>query len=310
MIDKPGLYEITAAEYHADPTPAPSLSSSIAKELLSTSPRHAWYAHPRLNAQHEDEHDEKFDRGTAAHAYLLQGETGFELIDAPDFKTNAAKKARDLARLAGKLPLLKHRWDEVVAMAEAARYQLDHHEDRPRPLSGGKAEQTLVWQEGEIWCRARLDWLHDDHRVIDDLKTSAAAAEPDSWIRRQLFGMGYDIQAAFYLRGLKAVTGIDAAFRFVVLENFAPYGLCVVGLGPEALDLAERKVETAITRWRECLETGTWPGYPTHTCWADLPPWEATRWAERGVTAGRAPSSLSAVDDGRDLATQLFGDQA
>lgn len=308
MIDRPGLYEVSAAEYHADPAPTPSLSSSIARALLESSPRHAQHAHPRLNPEHAVDHDEKFDRGTAAHAYLLQGETGFVLIDAPDFRTAKAREQRAQAWLDGKTPLLRHRLDEVVAMAEAARYQLDRHEARPRPLTGGKAEQTLIWREGAVWCRARLDWLHDDARTIDDLKTSAATAEPGGWIRRQLFGMGYDIQAAFYLRGLKAVAGIDATFRFIVLENFAPYGLSVVALGPEAHELAARKVETAIALWAECLQRGTWPGYSTQTCWADLPPWEATRWAEREAMAHAAPAP-DAYDDGRPLADQLFGEE-
>src|SRR6266446_5889204 len=77
-------------------------------------------------------------------------------------------------------------------------------------IQHGVPEQCLIWQERNgIWCRARPDWLRTDHRLVADYKTTTNAA-PDAWIRSQLFGLGYDIQAAFYLRGLRAVFGHDA----------------------------------------------------------------------------------------------------
>ena len=38
MIDKPGIYDIPFAEYLADPCTTPSLSSSIALEMLEDAP--------------------------------------------------------------------------------------------------------------------------------------------------------------------------------------------------------------------------------------------------------------------------------
>jgi hypothetical protein len=294
---------MTAEQYHSDPAPTPSLSSSIARLLITASPRHAWCAHPKLNPGFQSEDDEtKFDLGTAAHAYLLEGADHFTVIDAPDWRTKAAKEARDVARKAGRLPLLRERWADVVGMAEAARDQLAAYQESPRPFTGGAAEQTLLWQEGGIWCRARLDWLHEGHRVIDDLKSTGGSAHPDVWIRNHLFSTGFDVQAAFYLRGLKAVTGQRATFRFVVIEDTPPYALSVVALGPEALELAERKVAHAIEVWRHCVETNTWPAYPARTCFAEVPAWESARWLEQEVAA-----SVPRIDDGRPLADQLLG---
>lgn len=299
MIDKPGLYEIPAAEYHQDPVgPAPSLSSSLARILLSQSPQHCWFAHPRLNPAYEPEESSRFDVGTAAHGYLLEGEAGFLIVDSPDWRTKLAQVARADARLAGKVALLADQWAAVRAMAKAAGPQLDAHEDPPRPLAGGRPEQTLIWQEGEIWCRARLDWLHEDRRTIDDLKTTGASANPDAWTRGQLFGSGFDVQAAFYLRGLRAVFGVEAIFRFVVIENMPPFALSVIGLAPDALALAERKVTHAISLWRYCLENDRWPGYPLRTCWAEAPPWEEARWLERELRDER-PRGVR--DDGRPI---------
>ena len=299
MIDVPGIYQIGAAEYHRDPVgPAPSLSASIAHILLNQSAWHAWFAHPRLNPAYERQDDERFDLGTAAHAYLLEGESGFAIIQAPDWRTKLAKDARDDARRHGKIPLLADRWGDVQGMMAAASHQLDAHEDVPRPLANGTPEVTLIWQDDGLWCRARLDWLHHDRRAIDDLKTTEASANPEAWTR-SLFGAGHDVQAAFYLRGLRAITGQDASFRFVVQEAYPPYALSVIALGPEALAIGERKVAYALRLWRDCLARGVWPGYPTQTCYADAPPWEAARWLEQEV----------GHDDGRSLAEQLFGHQ-
>ncbi len=306
MIDRPGIYTISAAEYHQDPCIAPSLSASIAHIMLTQSAWHAWWAHPRLNPAYQPQDDEKFDLGTAAHAYLLEGESGFAIIQAPDWRTKLAKEARDDARRHGKIPLLADRWGDVQGMALAARQQLDAHEDTPRPLANGKPEQTLVWQEDGAWCRARLDWLHADQKTIDDYKTTSASANPDVWTRT-LFGIGADVQAAFYRRGLKVVTGQDAQFRFVVQESSPPYALSVIGLAPDALALAERKVQYALTLWRHCVELGEWPGYPRQICWATAPAWEEARWGEQEY---RAQPSAPTVDDGRPISEQLFGGNA
>lgn len=280
MIDQPGIYDLTAEEYHADCCPEPSLSASIAQKLLGESPAHARQAHPRLAPVFEREEREVFDRGAAAHAYLLEGESGFALIDADDWRTKAAKEARDEARRAGKIPLLRFRFDEVLEMATAANLQLDAHKDQPRCFSDGKPEQTIIWREGSIWCRARLDWLRDDRLVADDYKSTAASAHPDAWVRTA-YGMGADVQEAFYRRAVKAVTGKEPRFRFVVQENYAPFALSVIALDPGAQMIADRKVEKAIALWSECVAADRWPAYPTQTCHVAIPAYEEARWIER-----------------------------
>jgi PDDEXK-like uncharacterized protein DUF3799 len=305
-VTAPGIYTMPAADYHADPCPAPSLSASVARELLSQSAEHARWAHPRLNAAYEPDVDSKFDVGTAAHAALLEGDdSNVVLVEADNWATKAAKAARDMARADGKTPILSRQWAEVVEMVKAARRQLATHEDKPTPLTGaGKPEQTVVWQEADgAWCRARLDWLFNDHRIIDDYKTTPGTANPEVWCRRMLWSLGYDVQAAFYRRGVKAVTGIDPTFRFIPQETYAPHALAVVALAPQAMELADRKVEHAISAWRECLRTGAFPGYPRRTVWAELPSWEEAQWVEREARDSWARGGVE--DDGGPVGALL-----
>jgi hypothetical protein len=273
--------EMPAAEYHRDPLERPSLSCSIAKILCTASPAHARYAHPKLNPDREVEGEEKFDIGTAAHALLLEGQAAVSIIDAPDWRTKAAQELRDAARADGLIPLLASKWADVQAMAAAAREQLAAHYADPPLFTDGRPEATLVWQEaGGVLCRARLDWLRDDFAAIDDLKTTSRSANPEQW-SRSLFSMGFDLQAAWYLRGLKAVAGVDAEFRFAVQEAFPPYALSVVGLGPDVLTLARKKIDYALDLWRKCLTDDDWPAYEQRVCYAELPAYEEARWLEK-----------------------------
>src|SRR3972149_5802627 len=95
---------------------------------------------PPPTPAYEHEDSERFDLGRAAHAYLLEGESGFAIIEAADWRTKAAKEARDAARAAGKIPLLADRWGDVQGMALAAQRQLDAPDATPRPPAGGQPE--------------------------------------------------------------------------------------------------------------------------------------------------------------------------
>lgn len=276
------ILTIPAADYHADKTgDQPSLSASIAHVLLTRSPAHAWTCHPRLNPDYQPDESQTFDVGRVAHSLLLEGDgSHVVVIDADDWRTKAAKEQRELARAEGKTPLLARHYEQVQDMLEAVGEQILRLDVDPRVFSAGKAEQTLVWDEQGVTCRARLDWLRDDHAAIDDLKTSSKTANPAVW-SRGMFALGYDLQAAFYLRGLRAVTGAEAGFRFVVAETTPPYAVSVVALAPSALTLANEKVDHALKLWRRCLETNEWPAYPTSVAYAELPAYEEMRWLER-----------------------------
>lgn len=276
-----GIHQIDAAVYHADQlADQPTLSSSVAKLLVEASPAHARAAHPRLNPQFERKTEDKFDLGTAAHALFLEGDANVEVVTFDNWTTKAAKEARAEARARGKTPMLGKDWDRVEAMVAALRSQLDALNIDPPLFTNGKPEQTLVWDEGGVKCRSRLDYLHDDFRALDDLKTSHSS-NPDAWTRRTLFDIGADVQVALNCRGVKAVTGIEPDFRFVVIETKPPFELIIVSLEPKARAFAEQKVDKALDLWKRCLDTGTWPGYPKDICYATLPGWLESQWLEK-----------------------------
>jgi len=275
-----GIHEISADAYHMDPAPTPSLSSSIAKVLLAQSPRHAWEAHPRLNKNHAPEESGVFDIGSAAHRVVLGKGADLAIIDADSFRTKAAQEARDKARAEGKIPVLTEHFESIVAMHAACRAQLSAHTEASAAFTNGQPEVTLIWREGDIWCRCRLDWLPQDRKFFDDYKTTTDAS-PDAAVAR-IFGNGYDVQAAFYRRGIRRILAVPTPqFRFVVQERTAPYALTVAALTPAALDMADRKVDAAMNLWRQCIAANQWPGYPGRTVYVDPPGWHEKQWLER-----------------------------
>lgn len=286
---KDGIYDLDAARYYADDLDSePTLNASVLKLVIARSARHGWSAHPRLNPAHAPKPERKFDLGTVAHdVFLLDDDSRVAVVEAADWRTNAAKAVRDQAREENMVPLLVHEWTAVHQMLDALRDQLPGLELDPPMFVGGRPEQTIIWTDDhDVRCRARLDYLHDDFKACDDLKTCKGSAAPQAWAARTLFGMQAEIQAALTMRGVEKLTGITPEFRFLAVETSPPYGVCPVRLAPSALALAYDQIERGLLKWRRCLDSGIWPSYPPAIVdaeppgWVQQADWDAQAWEE------------------------------
>lgn len=267
--------DVPMTDYINDPCVVPSLSKGVVGNLIHRSPIHAYGDHPRLGGSKHDA-SKRSDLGSAAHAMLLGGAEAIAFVDAKDWRTKAAKEARDEARNTNRIPMLKHEAAALDAMVSISRPILEG-------FGPGDVEQTLIWKDGESWGRARPDWMASDRKVVVDYKT-ATNADPLVWIRRVLLHSDYDLQAAWYLRGVGILEGrADRDFLFLVQEIDPPYACSVVGVGPEMMDLANRKIDAGLRIWRECTASNKWPGYNTRTHWADLPAYVTLDWENRDV---------------------------
>ena len=271
MIDEPGIYTLSADEYHADPVSTPSLSWSIAKTMLSYSPLHAKLAHPRLNPDMVREDDARFEIGTAAHSMFLENDgSRIVFLAYDDWRTKAAKEARDTARALGQVPLLDKYEPILRTMVSVARKAIDDSE-LSGLLGAGKPEQTLVWKDGETWCRSRLDFLADDYSVVLDYKTATNASP--AWFSKQVGAMSYDGQGSFYQRGVAAVTDKMPVFVLLAQEIDPPYACSLVGLSNAYVEIGLSKVDRALALWTDCLRRNVWPSYPSRIAYAEPPAW-------------------------------------
>lgn len=276
LITEPGVYpDVSDADYHRDPVAGGSLSSTGARRLLPPScpAKFKWYAeHPEIT--------KTFDFGHAAHQAVLN--VGPEIVVLPydSFRTNAAKSDRDEVRAQGMVPLLEADAEVVTEMAEALR----RHPKAGRLFVPGRgaAELTVVWRDRrtEIMRRARLDWVQGP--IIVDYKTCDRA--DDASCARAIYNYGYHQQADFYIDGACEVPGVipvGARPRFVLVfqEKTPPYLVNVVEPDAEALLWGGVLNAKAIDIYRQCTESGVWPGYDNSeefVTLASLPPYAIT----------------------------------
>lgn len=271
-----GIFTLAEDAYHA----LPQLSSSLAKTIIAKSPKHAWTESPRLNPDYESEEREEFDYGKACHALLLEGEDRMAPIEADDWRTKAAKEARDAARAEGKYPVLVRKYARVLKMRDAAIAAIAGCADLGGlTLADGEAERVLVWQEGEVACRARLDWLSNDRKVILDYKTTTDAT-PRAFTR-QITRMGYHYQDEFYSRAVAALFGHRPKFVFLAQEDTAPHACSFHGCAPSLRAIAEQDVDYAVRTWKRCLALNDWPAHDQRIHWAEAMPWQMDATEER-----------------------------
>jgi len=243
----------------------------------------------------DDDQDVRASLGTIAHSILLEGdESSVVVIDAPDYRTKDAKAARDNAWANGDHPILAHQLRDVRLMVEEARVFLDSAQ-LLKEWNDCAAEEAVFWQEGGTYCRGLLD-KRGEHYIFDYKTTQNA--RPESWIRNQLVNNGYDVQAAWYMRGLAKVEAINPAtsnFAFLVQEITEPYACSLIGLSPAMEALGTQKIEKALKLWRDCLASGQWPAYSHEIAWAEPLPWHTASFEERAAMDEMADEMLPGV---------------
>lgn len=273
VITEAGIYELTDEVYHADPVPGGSLSSSGSRKLLPPScPAKFAYdlAHPQPRKP-------AFEFGKAAHREVLGAGATLCLVDAADWRTKAAREARDEATANGQTALLPAEYQVVQEMAAAIR----RHPIAAALLDPdqGKPEQSMFWRDERtgVMRRARFDWLRDQvtasgRLLIPDYKSAVSAANDD--FEKAAVNYGYVQAAPWYVDAAKAVTGCeDAVMLFVVQEKTAPYLVNVIELSSIAIDYGRDLNRQAIDIYARCTETGQWPGYSDGIELISLPGW-------------------------------------
>jgi hypothetical protein len=277
----PGIHNLTAEQYHADPVQGGSLSSTGARYLLDNCPakfRH-WLAEPA-------ETKKVWDEGSAAHQLVLGAGPTLVRIEGesklgPDvWNTNDVKEEVATVRQSGGIPLKPKQWDMVHGMAAAlTRHKLAAALLAPEQ---GTPEQTIVWQDppSGVMCRALVDHLRHPAPAgrfyVPDYKT-ADCAHPEK-VAKSIADWGYHIQGWWYEQAVKAAgRGPDVQFALVVQEKKAPFLVSVVFPDAESIRAGGLLARDAINLYAECVESGVWPGYPEEGVPVSLPPWELAK---------------------------------
>lgn len=254
----PGIFDVPEEQYHADPVPGGSLSSSTAKKLVPPSV-------PALAKWERDHkvHKKAYDLGSVVHAMVLGKGAEVEMVDAEVWNTKAVKAQVAEIRAAGRIPMKPAEFAAAVTMSNKVKKD---------PIAGQLftpgsfvAEQSIFWRDARTgcWCRAMLDGLSVAEGVrplIIDLKTAQSVT--DHHLRKAVTDYGYFQQDAWYRDAVESLGLADPAFVFVFVDVNPPHLVRVVQLDDEAITEGRARNAEALNVWADCLDTGLWPGYP------------------------------------------------
>ena len=266
------IHGMSDEDYHT----RPELSSSGARLLLpeykGSPKKYQWNLTHRRTSR-------AFDLGHAVHAKVLGA--GLGIVTYPDEHLtpsgNPSTKKETLAwadeqRASGFTIVSPQEAEAVDAMAEAV---LAHPTAAPLFEIAAHREVSVFSEIDGVPVRARFDALSDETRngvYGIDLKTTDDATRIGG--ERSVSKWGYDFQEAWYEDVYEASEArpIDQ-FYFVCVEKSGPYEVAVFGLPDMWKQMGKTKAAEARRVYRECVESGEWPGYDTDIQFLDPPAW-------------------------------------
>ncbi len=144
-----------------------------------------------------------------------------------------------------------------------------------RELLAAKSGTEVSYVAGDAFglsCKARPDIEVADARMVVDLKTSRCALPGP--FERSIYQYGYHRSKHFYLTTMNLEGSSKwKHYLFLVVENTPPYEVALYDLDPAATDLGRREVVELKKLYKKCMESGEWPGYPTHIQTIGVPNW-------------------------------------
>jgi hypothetical protein len=140
-------------------------------------------------------------------------------------------------------------------------------------IDGGETEETMTWNDDSYGfkCKIRIDFRSEKHKLLVDFKTTENASE--SSFSKTCAKHHYPIQAAWYKRGVKQVTGEDYDFLFVAQEKEYPYASVCYLATQGFINAGNVKIDSILYDYHKCLQDDNWPGYSNRIEKIDLPGW-------------------------------------
>lgn len=228
---------------------------------MRKSPLHYW--HLMHDTPRKDTPAMKF--GRAVHARLLQPESfDSEFAVAPDCDRRTKEGKAIWAELteSGKEIISSEDFQAILAMEKEFPFRF---------IQNAKTEVPFTWTDSEtgVYCKARLDAITESYVI--DYKTTMDAST--AVFQREALRYGYDLQAAMYLEAARANGYKPKGFIFIAQEKSAPYLVNVIHAGDAFLDRGAWIMRDLLGKYKECTETGNWPGYGVNEL--VLSEWEA-----------------------------------
>lgn len=254
------ITDLSNESYHA----RPEISSSDVKMVAAKSLAH--WKHKVWKSS------TAFALGSAVHALVLEPEKNLVLRGPEDRRGNKWKEAQLAADLDGQILLTESDFDlaqdiakPIIAHPVVAQWLAD-------PTFVAEASFFAKDPATGVDIKCRPDGFLPGSGIVFDIKTTRDAS-PEGF-PRELRNYGYDLQAAFYLRCLRASGHNATTFVFVCVEKENPYAVGLHALTDAYLSAADQRVTATLQKISnaQALDDFT-TGWPliNHI---DLPRWQ------------------------------------
>lgn len=264
----PGIYDnISDHDYHAL-----SYISKTGLDYINKSPQHylAWKCEPQ-------EPTSAMIFGTSVHLSVFQRpEFRKRVACAPEgldrrTKIGKAEWAKFQEENKGKIIIEQDELECIERITE----EVYSHSLCSSLLGGGKAEQSLIWDQAlngdeNIRMKGRVDYLKNN--IIIDLKTTDDASPRG--FKKSVANFRYYLQSAVYSSAVKKLTGSELEnIIFIAVEKKEPYAIGVYTLDDFFVDFGKVEFERNLKTYVECLKTNKWPGYSQEIVTLSAPKW-------------------------------------
>lgn len=246
-----------------------ALSASGAK-LLRKSPLHYW-----ADRQQKRTPTPAMVFGTCVHRLALEPDSTPFVIKRMNWASKEGKAERERLEATG-LPIIS---EADADRAHAIRDALWADSRIAELLDNAATEQAIVWEQHGVKCKMKADAIAGG--MLLDLKTCIDAG-PQGF-QRSVATFQYFLQASHYIDGYNATHKNGAKdFLFIAVESQAPHATAIYRLDNATLAAGRREMRRAAELYRDCLQTGVWPGYTREVTTLTLPNWAmpAEEWSD------------------------------
>jgi hypothetical protein len=267
-----GILSMPAEKYHA----AEGVSRSML-EYISGDYSPAHFAARFITKEASEEETPALKFGSIFHRCLLEPETA-------DGAFYVKPEKLSYSTIPGKEWRSVHADRPVISAAEAATIKGAHravwrHPVARQILEGSQREQSMFAIDAKGTLRkGRLDALNVARNAIGDVKTCERADEES--IGKAIVKYGYHRQAYWYEQLCKLL-GMDCAFALIFVEKSPPFDVVCHTIDDEDMDIAADLVEHDLQTYRNCMESGKWPGRSNGLTPAALPGWYVKKFEGR-----------------------------
>jgi hypothetical protein len=280
-ISAPGFYNIPLSVHHSQCCDGVSVTSGILRTMELQTPADVWAFHVLNPNRWEKKETDALRLGVAMACYVEGGKErvlqSFRIHpeDKPRRPTAAQIRAYDEGRFTEASQISVEYWravdaepDDYLTLAELETIctmgAVLAADPAAAAVMGGIPEVTAAWfdEATQLWVLSRPDTVSFDGAASDFKKISTQGRPLTHWLLdRKIEQFGYHQQMALADEAFQMLTGERLTSVGLVFQtDTPPFHVVLREIDPEALAIGTFQNRRARARFRECLDSGFWPG--------------------------------------------------